>query len=813
MAKTFPEPAAGFLRLERFYLGAACFCSGAALMVIELSAARLLAPMFGNSIYTWTALIGVILVAFSAGGYAGGRLADRRAGPEVLGWLLAAAALLTFLIPGLAVLLGPMLSDRGLVQGPVLFALLLLALPGALLGAVSPASVRLYSLTWKDSHVGGAAGTVSMLGSLGSFVGAIGGGFFQMSLSQVYVVYTFAGLLATLYRRERWGVGLFAVGGMLLLFAGIYWYVLPTFLTGSMLVLCAVVGRWVTWRQPGSSIDWRMIGRFLLAALFLAGLGAIRLIPEIANYSVQIHPGEPFARFNPFMETLQRYFVPIFSNDLMRYPQAFHYAFPATVFFGLLALRVLTLLHPAVPRWRWRIWIPAIIAIWVFAIWAQVNNPIIHALYDAIPPLHSWRLIERMQAGGSIWVAVLGAVMLDDLWRVARWYIRRVKYRGRVGAYGSQIAKGVFACLSLGVVLYVGADISGNWDRVSGVEPKGDLEGQSLAVIRAENPNGIVSVYTSDFFSYFSFPTYLVRAWTGNPDYRPRIDPTVGDIMPHLLARFEPEFAVAAGFEYWNTSLLQEYVDYPPTLGYARYKPDAVPYAFAMPLAVIQAHTSAYTLPTSAMSYELAYEHHVDSVTVYANGVSEETLIGAQETAYPGWQVTVNGQPRKLESLYGYLGVRVYPEDGQRLQIDFSYQPRALYAGSIIMLVTAGLTAIYLLRRERWLYPVLRLMGIDPQKVRLPKPMRVRAAKVAAKTSPIQPTPPPAAEMSATPSIKRMEIGLRKAEIRLPPSADPQTVEVIPNGVVRAIVIALTAAAAAFAALCLFLLRMPSRKE
>ncbi len=189
MAKTSPEPAAGFLRLERFYLGAACFCSGAALMVIELSAARLLAPMFGNSIYTWTALIGVILVAFSAGGYSGGRLADRRAGPEVLGWLLAAAALLTFLIPGLAVLLGPMLSDRGLVQGPVLFALLLLALPGALLGAVSPASVRLYSLTWKDSHVGGAAGTVSMLGSLGSFVGTFLSGFVLLGAFGVRAIF------------------------------------------------------------------------------------------------------------------------------------------------------------------------------------------------------------------------------------------------------------------------------------------------------------------------------------------------------------------------------------------------------------------------------------------------------------------------------------------------------------------------------------------------------------------------------------------------------------------------------------------------
>lgn len=175
--KNSSETNAGFLRLERLYLGAACFCSGAALMIIEISAARLLAPMFGNSIYTWTALIGVILIAFSIGGYLGGRLADRRSGPEVLGWLLAAAALLTYLIPGLAVLLGPKLEGQGLVGGPVNFALLLLAVPAALLGAVSPASVRLYSLTWKDTHVGGAAGTVSMLGSLGSFVGTFLSGF------------------------------------------------------------------------------------------------------------------------------------------------------------------------------------------------------------------------------------------------------------------------------------------------------------------------------------------------------------------------------------------------------------------------------------------------------------------------------------------------------------------------------------------------------------------------------------------------------------------------------------------------------------
>lgn len=166
--------------LTRLFLGAACFLSGASMMVIEISAARLLSPLFGNSVYTWTALIGVILIAFSVGGYWGGRLADRRAGLDVLGWLLAGVAVLTFFIPAMSTWFGPSFAKAGLIDGPVMFSLFLLAVPGALLGAVSPAAVRLYSLTSKDSHIGGAAGTISMLGSLGSFVGTFLSGFFLL---------------------------------------------------------------------------------------------------------------------------------------------------------------------------------------------------------------------------------------------------------------------------------------------------------------------------------------------------------------------------------------------------------------------------------------------------------------------------------------------------------------------------------------------------------------------------------------------------------------------------------------------------------
>ncbi|MBX7207333.1 MAG: fused MFS/spermidine synthase [Verrucomicrobiaceae bacterium] len=162
-------------------LGAICFIAGAAVMVIEISAFRLLAPLFGNTAYTWTALIGVILVAFSAGGFLGGWLADRRLAMDLVGWLLAGAAVLTFFIPALNEVFGEALSSKGLIFGPVAASLLLFATPGVLLGAISPACVRFYSLVNKDTHVGAAAGTISMLGSLGSFAGTFLSGFYLLS--------------------------------------------------------------------------------------------------------------------------------------------------------------------------------------------------------------------------------------------------------------------------------------------------------------------------------------------------------------------------------------------------------------------------------------------------------------------------------------------------------------------------------------------------------------------------------------------------------------------------------------------------------
>ena len=53
------------------------FTASTCTLIIEIVAARILAPTIGVSLYTWTGIIGVVLAGISVGNYLGGRVADR----------------------------------------------------------------------------------------------------------------------------------------------------------------------------------------------------------------------------------------------------------------------------------------------------------------------------------------------------------------------------------------------------------------------------------------------------------------------------------------------------------------------------------------------------------------------------------------------------------------------------------------------------------------------------------------------------------------------------------------------------------------
>jgi len=62
---------------RRAWPGVALLVSSACAMALEIVAGRLLAPYVGMSLYTWTAIIAVVLGGLSLGHWLGGALVDR----------------------------------------------------------------------------------------------------------------------------------------------------------------------------------------------------------------------------------------------------------------------------------------------------------------------------------------------------------------------------------------------------------------------------------------------------------------------------------------------------------------------------------------------------------------------------------------------------------------------------------------------------------------------------------------------------------------------------------------------------------------
>ncbi len=142
----------------------------------EVAANRLLGPTFGDSNLVWAAVIGVNMAALAAGYFAGGRLADWVPDRKAFFGLLVMAALTAALSPLMA---GPALdvagqlvleTPAGFVVGVTAAAVLLFAVPVALMGSVSPFAIRL--LLPDTPAAGGTAGALYAISTVGSLLGA-----------------------------------------------------------------------------------------------------------------------------------------------------------------------------------------------------------------------------------------------------------------------------------------------------------------------------------------------------------------------------------------------------------------------------------------------------------------------------------------------------------------------------------------------------------------------------------------------------------------------------------------------------------------
>ncbi|MDX1594711.1 MAG: fused MFS/spermidine synthase [Gammaproteobacteria bacterium] len=185
-------PTRGFLG---YLLLTAVICGGL-VMVIEVLGSRVIGPFFGVSLFVWTSLISVALIALALGYAVGGWIADRRDRPAWLYTIIALAGLATLLVP---LLRGPVLDltvPLGLRAGSFTATLLLFGPALWLLGMVSPYLVKLARR--ESATLGFTVGGFYALSTLGSVLGTVLTGFVLIALLGVDRIFQLAGTLLLL---------------------------------------------------------------------------------------------------------------------------------------------------------------------------------------------------------------------------------------------------------------------------------------------------------------------------------------------------------------------------------------------------------------------------------------------------------------------------------------------------------------------------------------------------------------------------------------------------------------------------------------
>ena len=158
--------------MRQLYSYIVVFMASGCVLTIEIVAGRMLAPIIGVSLYTWTSIIGIVLAGISLGNFLGGVIADRFPYRYVLGLILLASCLSSLSILPLIELVSEGFISFSVISRIVLVTTIVFILPSVMLGMVTPVVVklRLNDLD-KTGNIVGKLYAVSTAGSIfGTFI-------------------------------------------------------------------------------------------------------------------------------------------------------------------------------------------------------------------------------------------------------------------------------------------------------------------------------------------------------------------------------------------------------------------------------------------------------------------------------------------------------------------------------------------------------------------------------------------------------------------------------------------------------------------
>lgn len=219
---------------ERLAIYASIFVTGAAVLVLEVAATRILSPYYGNTIYTVSSVLGVVLAALAIGYRVGGTIADRAPEAKRFFTTILFGGIACALVFGATAIVLPVGGYFfSLSTGPLIWSLVLFALPSFLLALLSPLAIAILAKERGHDGIGTISGHAFFWSTAGSITGSFGAGFFLIpqlgiritlfALFSTLLLLGAAGLYAFEKKRKRsaaflvLGIGIaIALGGLLL---------------------------------------------------------------------------------------------------------------------------------------------------------------------------------------------------------------------------------------------------------------------------------------------------------------------------------------------------------------------------------------------------------------------------------------------------------------------------------------------------------------------------------------------------------------------------------------------------------------------
>jgi len=188
-----PLPSAAGGSLPAWVAYALVFGTSAAVLVLEITSLRLIAPYVGITLETNTAVIGLALTAIAVGAWSGGAAADRLPPRSTIGpLLLVGGAFILVVTPAIrlaASAAGP--ADAAPIA--ILVATATVFVPAALLSAVPPMVVKLELASLTET--GSVVGRLSGVSTIGAIVATFATGFVLVAVVPTSVILTGTGAL------------------------------------------------------------------------------------------------------------------------------------------------------------------------------------------------------------------------------------------------------------------------------------------------------------------------------------------------------------------------------------------------------------------------------------------------------------------------------------------------------------------------------------------------------------------------------------------------------------------------------------------